>query len=132
MKKIILLFFLFFIISSCASQTDMNVLNDKIDRISQDQRRFKKEIRKEIEVLKKVFDNQLSKSSFFVRASQADIVSRIENLRIKLAKIEGEYDFLSKEIIEERNSTQSLIEKVSLIEKQVKEVYTDVYKLKTF
>jgi tol-pal system protein YbgF len=130
MKKISFLFILFLFIG-CATQSDLDLIKRQLITLSKGQKEIRKEYKQEIDTLKNVFQKQLSSSNFSVRASQADIVSRIESLRLKIANIEGEYDHLTKEIFDERNSTAELYNKINSLQESVKKLEEEVVRLKS-
>ncbi len=124
------LFFICLFFLGCATKSDVDLLTQQIASISFEQQRVRREYKIEIENLKKDLKKQIQTSNFSVRSSQADIVSRVEVLRLNLARLEGEYDLLKKELNDNKNATMDLKTKISSIDNSINELRDDIDKLK--
>lgn len=114
----------------CASSKDLETLRLKLYEIQYTQAEQKKYLLQELQNLKKEIDEKLSSSSFKVRAGQADLATKVESLKVKVAKLEGDTDFLLKEIQDQQNSTQALQEKIEVVSNEIKSLRQDILVLK--
>ncbi|WP_461833216.1 tol-pal system protein YbgF [Desulfothermus sp.] len=123
---------LILITTSCASQKDLDLLKWQIVELRKQQKAEKDYYNLEIEKLKKEFQDKLSTSSFSVRSSQADIVSKIESLRLKCARIQGDMDLFQKKVQENENNYTQLKERLDSLDKEFLNIKREVDRLKAF
>ena len=131
MKRIFIVL-LILITSSCASHKDINLLKVQIDELRKEQKAQEEHYNLEIEKLKKEFQDKLSTSSFSMRSSQADILSKIESLRLKCAHIQGDLDLFQKKIQENENNYNQLKGRLDTLDKEFQNMRREMDRLKAF
>ena len=131
MKRIFTLL-LILITTSCASQKDVDLLKVQINELRKQQKAQEDHYNLEIEKLKKEFQDKLSTSSFSMRSSQADIVSKIESLRLKCARIQGDLDLFQKKVQENENNYTQLKERLDTLDNEFLNMRREIDRLKAF
>ncbi len=130
MMRYLCLFILIFSLVGCATNKDLEVLRQQIHKLYQIQAEDKKEFSDQLQKLKQDVDEKLTSSSFKVRAGQADIATRVESLRIKVAKLEGDTDFFINELDRQKNSTATIKQELIALKNEINKIKEDVLILK--
>lgn len=131
MKRIFIVI-LILITTSCAFQKDVDLLKVQINELRKQQKVQEHHYNLEIEKLKKEFQDKLSTSSFSMRSSQADIVSKIESLRLKCARIQGDLDLFQKKVQENENNYTKLKERLDTLDNEFLNMRREMDRLKAF
>ncbi len=129
MKRLFIFLSACFILG-CVSDKDFERLHNQVVELNYRQQRTEKIYKNEIESLKKKMEDLISKTSFSMRSSQADIASRVEALRLEVAKLEGRYDLLQRELKEEKDKGENCTTEIASLEQDLIEVKKDVELLK--